>query len=361
MSVYEERLAADKNEIRRRVAAVGERVGRAIGAAVEGLLQRDEAACSRVILGDLPVNRETRALSKLCHVFIARHLPSGSHLRFVSAVLQMNIALERIGDYAVTVAREGVQLTQAPPDSFAREIRQLTRQATSVLECALRAFSEGNAELARETKPQTADTNRAYDRVYRDLLERGDDLSLPDAFALLTVAYRLQRVNGQAKNICEETLFEITGETKPPKRYRILFVDARGTLVAPLAVALARKSFPESGEYHCAGYQAGQRLAPELEELAQTLSLDLEDIAPLQLPTDHDSLDRYHAIVGLSPQVREHVKVLPYTTIYLEWQLPLLADAANGNAVGEQLRELGVELNSKIHDLMVTMRGDDAS
>jgi len=361
MSVYEERLAADKKEIRRRVAAVGERVRQAILAAVEGLIERDEPACSRVMLGDLPINRETRALSRLCHVFIARHLPSGAHLRFVSAVLQMNIALERIGDYAVTVAREGIQLTQPPPDAFAHEIRQLTRQATSVLECAMRAFSEGNSELARETKPQTASTNRTYDRVYRDLLERGDELPLPDAFALLTVAYRLQRVNGQAKNICEETLFELTGETKPPKRYRILFVDARDTLVAPLAVALARKSFSESGQYDSAGYQPGDQLAPELGQLADSLALDLDDLNPSPLPTDHDALDRYHVIVGLNPKVREHIKELPYTTVYWEWKVPLLANGAEGGAVAEHLRELSVQLNSEIHDLMVTIRGEDAS
>jgi len=361
MSVYEERLAADKKEIRRRVAVVGEQVRQAILAAVEGLLDRDEPICSRVILGDLPINRETRALSKLCNVFVARHLPSGSHLRFVSAVLQMNIALERIGDYAVTVAREGVQLTQRPPEKFAHEIRQLTRQATSVLQCALRAFTEGNAELARETKPQTANTNRTYDRVYRDLLEQGDDLPLPDAFALLTVAYRLQRVNGQAKNICEETLFELTGETKPAKRYRVLFVDGRGTLVAPLAVALARKSFPESGHYQSAGYQAGEKLAPELEQLADSIALDLDDVAPSQLPTDHDELDRYHVIVGLNPKVREHIVVLPYTTVYLEWKLPLLGNGVDEGTVTEQLRDLSVQLNAEIHDLMVTMRGEDAS
>jgi len=102
MNGYERRLAEDKREIRRRVVAVGERVRAAVEMSVESLLRGDRAECARVILGDLPINREVRSINKLCHAFIARHLPSAGHLRFVSAVLQMNIGLERIGDYAVT-------------------------------------------------------------------------------------------------------------------------------------------------------------------------------------------------------------------------------------------------------------------
>ena len=119
MNGYEQRLAHDKAEIRRRVVAVGDTVRKAVAAAVEGLIQLDHAKCYGIMLGDLPVNREVRAINKLCHGFIARHLPSAGHLRFVSSVLQLYVALERIGDYAVSISREGVQLGSAPPETLA--------------------------------------------------------------------------------------------------------------------------------------------------------------------------------------------------------------------------------------------------
>ena len=361
MNGYEQRLAQDKAEIRKRVVAVSERVRLAVEAAVDSLLLLDHVACSRVILGDLPINREVRAINHLCHRYVARHLPSAGHLRFVSSVLQMNVALERIGDYAVTISREGVQLSTAPPPALAEPIRKLATQASQVLRRAISAFSEQNAELARETRPQASAAERTFGQLYRTLTEEGAQLPLADAFALLTVCHRLERVSDQAKNIGEDTVFELTGETKPAKRYRVLFVDARDTLVAPLAVALARKAFPESGEYSSAGFQAGENLARELVALADELSLDLEGLAPSKLSQAREYLSQFHVIVGLVPDVRLRLQEVPYATAFLQWQLPRLADAGETEPAGGRLRELSQQLSNEIHDLMVTMRGEGAS
>jgi len=360
MNGYEQRLVSDKKEIRQRVVAVGERVRKAVETAVDSLLKFDHPSCARVILGDLPVNREVRAINKLCHAFIARHLPSAGHLRFVSSVLQMNIALERVGDYAVTIAREGVQLSAVPPEGLGEEIRELARNATDVLADALSAFATGDAELARQTRPHAKSSEVAFERLYRDLTRQAVPLPLPDAFSLLTVAHRLNRVSDQAKNVCEETLFELTGEMKPQRKYRILFVEARDTLVAPLAVALARKSFPESGTYESAGYQPGERLAPELTVLANELSLDLQGIAPSALPPDRNGLARYDVIVSLGASARRRLDDVPYTTAVLEWNVPKLADVA-AEALPSRLRELSHVLSNEIHDLMTTLRGDGAN
>jgi len=224
----------------------------------------------------------------------------------------------------------------------------------------MQAFDDQNAELARETKPETAVAGRSFDRIHDRLQRTGGDLPLAQAFALVTVAHRLMRVGDQAKNICEETLFELTGETKPPKRYEILFVDARDTLIAPLAVALARKAFPASGRYSSAGYRAGENLAPELVALAEELSLDLAGIDPTPLSTDPKQLEQYHVIVALAPDVRRQLGQVPYATVLLEWQLPGLADVASGGAVAGRLREVSQYLSNEISDLMVTMRGEDA-
>ncbi len=359
MTFYEQRLATDREEIQRRVVAVGRQVTAAVRESVRALLEHDEAACARVILGDLPINREVRAINRQCHRFIARHLPSGSHLRFVSAVLQMNVALERIGDYAVTIAREGVQLPAAPRGRLAEELQELTDQATTVLGHALDAFEGQDASLARMTKPEAKSVGRTFAQTYRELTQQGSDLPLPQALAMLNVFHRLERVGDQAKNLCEDTLFELTGEAKPPKQYQVLFVDARATIAAPLAAALGRKTFPESGQYTAAGYQPGDALDPALLSLANELALEVP--GPQPLPAQLQDLEQFHVIVGLTPGVRRELPAVPYSTAFLQWEVPRLADASSGADLPEKLRELSRELSNRIHDLMTTMRGEDAS
>ena len=70
-----------------------------------------------------------------------------------------------------------------------------------------------------------------------DLVREGERRSRPlkELFALLIILHRMERVADQAKNICEETIFAATGETKPPKTYNILFVDRGNDLASQLA------------------------------------------------------------------------------------------------------------------------------
>lgn len=353
MSRYEERLTADKTAIRERVVAVGGIVERAVSDAVAALVVRDRAACYRIVLGDLPVNREIREIDRLCHAFVARHLPSAGHLRFVSSVLQMNVALERVGDYAVTIAREAVQLEKDPPEDLAREITALCSEVCGILRQAMHAFAKQDAELARKAKPLARSIDARYGKTLAAVLANGIDRSLPDTFALLTVFSKLERVSDQAKNVCEETLFEITGETKPPKRYKILFVDDDGARLAPLAAALARKAFPESGEYTSAGLTPAAKRDPELEAVAEKLAIDLAGLEPAELRPSREALEDYHVVVCLTPAAEARIASVPYSTALLRWS-PEGSDSDGG------LEAAARALTGEIRDLMTTMRGAGA-
>ncbi|MCG8461543.1 MAG: hypothetical protein MI919_35125, partial [Holophagales bacterium] len=247
MSHYQERLESDRLAIGRQVEEVGERVEAAQQAAVESLLAGDRHLAYRTILEDLPINRRVRRIDRACHSFVARHLPSAGHLRWVSSVLRLNVALERIGDYATTICRAAVQLTATPPPTVARDLDLMADQSQRVFAQAMRAWYEGNAEMARGTLGMAVQAADTSDKVFADLLEEGNrgERPLADLFALLTVFNRLDRVVAQAKNICEETIFATTGETKAPKVYRILFVEEKDDCWSQLAVAHARKAFPE--------------------------------------------------------------------------------------------------------------------
>ncbi len=112
---YEERLERDLGEIRSRVRAVGDLVEEQVRDAIQALLTMDPDLANQVILKDRIVNRETRDLDRLCHGFVVRHLPVAHHLRYVSAVLRMDVALERVGDYAVTICRHSIRCSTLPP------------------------------------------------------------------------------------------------------------------------------------------------------------------------------------------------------------------------------------------------------
>ncbi|MCA9525180.1 MAG: hypothetical protein KC549_02645 [Myxococcales bacterium] len=357
MSHYERRLEADRAQIRDRVAAIGQRVEDAVREAAAALLAGDHARCYRVILGDMPINREVRSIDAACHAFVARHLPSAGHLRFISSVLRLNVALERVGDYAVTICREAVQLEAPPPDAARQAIEELATEGTEVLHEAMRAFVAGDAERARDVKTKAKVFGRNYEDLYRALVAQEGSRSLKDLFAILAVFHRLDRVSDQAKNVCEEAIFQVTGETKAPKTYRVLFLDARNTLVSVLAEAIARKAFPQSGLYDSAGFSPGEALAPEAISMAAELGIDLGGIAPTPLRVGPKALDRYHVIVGLAPGTRAALGELPFNVIYQEWSLPGLD---GDGPVEPRVRALCRQLSAEVRELMVTLRGEEA-
>ena len=225
MSHYEARLERDLEHIRTEITTIATRVQVALRDAVHALLSGNRAQAYDCIQGDLPINRAVRKLDKSCHGFIAVHLPSAGHLRWVSAVMRINTALERIGDYAVTICREAVQLPKSPDGTLAREMELMSKESSQMLEQAMHAFAEQNAEAAKATMIMADQVEREFDTVFEELTGGNGRWTKRDIYALLVIFHELERVSDQAKNICEETVFAVTGEGKAPKTYRVLVLD----------------------------------------------------------------------------------------------------------------------------------------
>jgi phosphate transport system protein len=363
MSHYEERLEADVAEIRRRIAGVGAKVLAAQQNAVRALLSGDRDLAGETILGDLPINREVRAIDRECHAFVARHLPSAGHLRFVSSVLRLNIELERIGDYAVSVCREALRLSASPSPTVQRDVELMADQSRRVLSQALRAWNEANAELARGTLGMAGQVAGTFHKVFADLLREGeaDRRPLKDLFALLAIFVRLSRVADQSKNICEETLFTVTGESKPPKVYRILFVDERNDCQSQLAEAYARKAYPESGRYSSAGWAPAQTVEPRCLSFMDRNRLDTGGLEPTALDSLHGQLSSYHVIVSLGGDVRPHVPEVPYSTTVLEWDVGRGPEGMDQERAEKLLAEMTRRIAEEVRELMATLRGEGAS
>ena len=298
MGHYEARLQQDLDHIRDRVAAVADQVRGAVDAGIRGLLAYDQARLYSVVLGDHPINREIRAIDALCHTFVARHLPSAGPLRFVSSVLRLTIALERIGDYAVTIGRVSVKLGGPLPEAIAEVVGDMNDQALRMLERAIQSFIDDDPQLARDTAKLAGKVDRVHDRVF-EVMIADEDRPHVDVVSALTVFGRLERVSDQAKNICELALFSTLGEVKAPKIYTVLFVDRTNALHSAMAQALAEKAFPNSGRYESAGWEPAEALDEGLIRLADRVSIDLPH-APVALRPLRPSPAEYHVVVVIN-------------------------------------------------------------
>jgi phosphate transport system protein len=354
MSHYEERLERDLSRIKQQVALLAGLVEKALDDAVHALLADDDRLAYATVLADNRINAVSNELDRMRMAFIGVHLPTGSHLRLMGAVVHANVALERIGDYAVTICREAVQVPRPPQGLLQREIELMAGESRQMLKQAVDAFLEGNADKAKATMVIADQVERTFDMAFDDLIGAGGQSSVKDLFAFLSVFNALERVSDQAKNICEDTVFAVTGQGKGPKFFRILFVDEDNSLLGPIAEAIARKNFPEVGEYHSRGRTAGVT-DPQSIALLQDLGIDLGNHRPQAIPAHHQEFAAFQIIVSLQGPVKSYVEQIPFHTVALEWEV------TRPGSVPPDLRILSREIALQVSNLMTVLRGEEAN
>ncbi|MDA0329847.1 MAG: hypothetical protein O2958_12670 [Gemmatimonadetes bacterium] len=356
-SHYEERMEADLAEIRAKIRKVSALVEAQMHDAVQALLTGDVELANKVVLGDRQVNRRIRDIDRLVHAFIVRHAPSAGHLRFASAVLRLDVSLERIGDYAGTIGREVAQFSGQPPASVRRDFELLGQQARQALTQALNGFHSEDPDAATKTYGFEGQLDHTLRAVLGELLDVGErrDHPLRDIFALLRVAVLIRRVAGQAANIAEQTGFWLTGQTRDSRIFRVLFVGHKNDRASQIAEAYARKAYPESGSYSSAGVHPADHLDPALIAFMDAKGLDVRNSAATELKSVDDQSLHFHVIVCLEPGVRQHIGDVPFRTVVLDWKLDL-PDGVGADAMEEVYREVAV----RVQGLMTTLAGPDA-
>ncbi|MDX1409492.1 MAG: PhoU domain-containing protein, partial [Saprospiraceae bacterium] len=207
MSHFEERLQHDLEQIRERVWRMGDAVEHALRSAKQALLTRDSKLAYNTVLGDNPINRESRACDRDCHRFIARHLPGAGHLREMAATIRVNVALERIGDYAVTICRESLQIDEDLPEKFQVQIDLIADEAFQILSESRKAFREGNAESATTLMKMSSQIEGKMDSIYDQLFTDDSGRGARTTLTTFVVFSLLKRVADQAKNICDQTVY----------------------------------------------------------------------------------------------------------------------------------------------------------
>jgi phosphate transport system protein len=315
-----------------------------------------------IILEDNCINRGFEEINQLCHGFVARHLPSAGHLRMVSSILRMNIELERIGDYAVTICREAVQFSNPYNKTMLRNIEQMANESLHILNLALKAFNENNAELAESTMGLSDRANITFINAYHDLTrtKKLTKWSLRELLGLFVVYYEFERISDQAKNICEATLFTVKGEPKKQKIFHILFLDQENNCQSQMAEFFAKKAFPKSGRYFSAGLTPAEKLDPKFVSFMDSCGFDLTGMKPKSMDKI-PKLDNFHVVVSLQGPIKSYISTVPFHTSVLEWDVaPPLSEIAD-DQIEEHLNNIYKTILVNIRILMETLCVEEES
>ena len=328
MSHLEERMESDLNTIRDWLWNVGEDVEKALRDAKKTLVLRDPDLAYDVVLGDHPINRDSRQCDRMCHTFIARYLPGAGALREMASTIRINVVLERVGDYAVTICREAMQLDGPMPDKFLSRIDAIADDSIEILRSSRSAFREGNADRATELMQAAKRMEGRMDSFYDELFAEDDRMDAKTMMVIFVVFNMFKRVADQAKNICDQTVFAVRGIAKLPKVYRILFVDQAGSDLAQLATAIGRKNFSETAEFTAATPGGTTPLADDLAAFLSEHGLPDENLKTERLEgLEHDISD-YIVVVSLNGPVSDYVEKVPFHTSALNWTVPDELDLA---------------------------------
>jgi phosphate transport system protein len=201
-------------EIQDDVLVMGSIVSKAIASSVNALRDRDLDLAHQLISDDMKVNQKRFEIEEKCVGLIATQQPMASDLRTIIAILSITTEIERIGDYAVGIARIVIMIGDEPPLKPLVDIPRMAEQTVDMLRRSLDALVGRDVEAAKKISAEDNLVDHLYDQVFRELLTfmAEDPKTITRATRLVWVAHNLERAADRVTNICERVVFIVTGK-----------------------------------------------------------------------------------------------------------------------------------------------------
>jgi phosphate transport system protein len=200
-------------KIERELLFMGDMVIKAIKRSIEALKARDIEEAKRIIHEDRLINSKQVEIEEACINLIATQQPVAGELRELISFFNIITELERIGDYAEGIAKIVVMLGDEPPVKPLIDIPRMAEKATDMIKRSLEAFIKQDTETAKAVWREDDEVDSLYEQIFRELLSfmAEHPRIITRATYLIWTAHNLERIADRATNICERTVFLVTG------------------------------------------------------------------------------------------------------------------------------------------------------
>ncbi len=214
MTEMRARFHEELDSLEEMLLLTGQLAGGAVENAVRALLDRDALLAGAVVEGDDAIDSNYLELERRALQTLALQTPVATDLRRLSAMIHVNLHLERIGDQAVNIAKL-FMVTQDEPGSEAmrRQIAEMGGIVVEMVRTAMDAFARRDLDLCLRLPVMDDPVDRLNRATHLEALKLADDRRSLDWGMHMNMAARaLERVGDNAVDIAEQVGFLITGE-----------------------------------------------------------------------------------------------------------------------------------------------------
>jgi phosphate transport system protein len=184
--------------------------------ALNALAQRDVELADDVISFDDDVDRLYLHIENEIESLLARQTPVATDLRLVLAMLHVNLHLERMADYSVTIAKLTKLVADVEPDAMLlQSLQEMGERAEEMIRVALDALANRDLEAAESL----VDLDELIDRSNRRFVERVVEIVAEPGLRewvlrMVLVSRTIERIGDHAVDIGEQVAYLLTAEFK---------------------------------------------------------------------------------------------------------------------------------------------------
>lgn len=204
------------DQVKDDVLRLGARVEQALERAGRALIERDSDLADTVRWDDAEVNELQRQINTEITTLIATQGPMARDVRELLALYHAAAELERMGDYAVNIAKLAQQLAAEPETPILKQIPRMEQICREQLRSAMRALVDISEEEARAVCARDDEIDELYNSVYEDAMQL---MSVAperarQATHMLFAAHHLERLGDRVTNIGEDVVYLATGQVE---------------------------------------------------------------------------------------------------------------------------------------------------
>lgn len=179
----------------------------------KAFLQKDIDLALQVIETDLQVNRLEELINDRVILLIAKQQPVATDLRRLIVVIKAAADMERIGDYAVNIAKETIRIGKEAFVTSVEPMEEMFHKTVSMLRQIVEAFIEENTTKAKEIAKLDDEVDDLYGNTIGNLMKLNvSNEHVAQVTNLSFICRYIERSADHATNIAEHLFYLVKGK-----------------------------------------------------------------------------------------------------------------------------------------------------